>query len=287
LTVVGACDLVGKTGELLDLFKKWAPPEKRAVWAGVSARALGNALRLLKATKTCVVERFGHSWRLCLRELGDPRSRLHQRFCQETPSEVSMPRYLRRPAVADAATIHDEAAIEVQEEGPNEEAASATPRKEEAIEVQEEGLNEEEAPATPHDEAPIEVQEASAPAHDGETPHAEATPREAATPHEEATAEGETASPGEPAQEPDEMTKQEFDAFIGSPLGDDEGLRTVYDGIMAGDFVAVSRRAESLRSPTKLLLVATIVGLMAKSRTNLARWPSPEMRTSRPPRGAS
>jgi hypothetical protein len=104
----------------------------------------------------------------------------------------------------------------------------------------------------PHEEAP---------AREAATPREATTPREAATHHEEATAEWEPASPGEPAQEPDETTKQEFDDFIGSPLGDDEGLRTVYDGIMAGDVVAVLRRAESLRRPTKQLLVATLAAL--------------------------
>jgi hypothetical protein len=254
LAVVGTSDLAGKTGELLELFKEWAPPGMREVWAGISARALGNALRLLRATKTCVIERFGHTWRICLRELGDPRSRLHQRLCEETRSECSMPRYhRRRPAVdvaaeAEVATGREARVDEearVQEEAGIEDGA----RVEEEAGIEEEARVEEEV-----------------------TVEAGATVEEAAKVEEAAGIEDGAVEDG--ARLPEEVTEamvaKEFETFFPSRLSEGHGRMTVLDALVSRDaqtlIPVVVRRARSLPPAAEVAVLGVIFAIHCPER---------------------
>ncbi|MFY0531672.1 hypothetical protein [Nannocystis pusilla] len=77
--LVGCADFEGLSGELLAQLKVFCPALE------ISAEVFADVLRLLLATKTCIVEHpSSRIWRIRLVGLNDPRSQLHRQFCKET-----------------------------------------------------------------------------------------------------------------------------------------------------------------------------------------------------------
>lgn len=77
---LGCNDLVGLGSEIIAEIKGHVPE------FDITAEALADVLNLLRATKTCLIERGEKEriWRIRLVGLNDPRSDLHVRLCKET-----------------------------------------------------------------------------------------------------------------------------------------------------------------------------------------------------------
>lgn len=85
-------DLCGRTSDIIKQIQRYLPTVE------ISAAKLGEVLKLLHATGTCLIERpTARTWRIRLAELDDVKGALHQAFCEETPT------YLRLLPAADPA----------------------------------------------------------------------------------------------------------------------------------------------------------------------------------------
>lgn len=76
--------LVGRSGELLAEIKGRAPG------CELTVEAFSDVLNLLRAARTCLVQRDEkeRTWRINLAGLADPRSALHARLCKETAGRL-------------------------------------------------------------------------------------------------------------------------------------------------------------------------------------------------------
>jgi hypothetical protein len=77
-------NLVGRSGEVL------AEIRGRAPGLEITVEAFSDVLNLLRAAKTCLVQRDEkeRTWRINLTGLADPRSTLHARLCKETAGRL-------------------------------------------------------------------------------------------------------------------------------------------------------------------------------------------------------
>ncbi|SFF37264.1 hypothetical protein SAMN02745121_08446 [Nannocystis exedens] len=84
LALLGCGDLVGLTGEIIAEIRMHVPEFE------ITAEAFADVLNLMRAAKTCLVERHAREriWRINLVKLADPRSALHLQLCKETTGGV-------------------------------------------------------------------------------------------------------------------------------------------------------------------------------------------------------
>jgi hypothetical protein len=86
-------DLCGRASDIIKQIRRCIPD------VDISAAKLGEVLKLLHATGTCLIERpTQRTWRIRLAELDDVKGALHQAFCEETPTHFHL-----LPVVAPAA----------------------------------------------------------------------------------------------------------------------------------------------------------------------------------------
>jgi hypothetical protein len=86
-------DLCGRASDIIKQIRRYIPA------VDISAAKLGEVLKLLQATGTCLIERpTQRTWRIRLAELDDVKGALHQAFCEETPTHFHL-----LPVVAPAA----------------------------------------------------------------------------------------------------------------------------------------------------------------------------------------
>jgi hypothetical protein len=89
-------DLCGRASDIIKQIRRYIPD------VDISAAKLGEVLKLLQATGTCLIERpTERTWRIRLAELDDVKGALHQAFCEETPTHFHL-----LPAVDPAARRH-------------------------------------------------------------------------------------------------------------------------------------------------------------------------------------
>ena len=78
-------DLCGRASDIIKQIRRNIPD------IDISAAKLGEVLRLLHATGTCLIERpTKRTWRIRLAELDDVKGALHQAFCEETPTHFHL-----------------------------------------------------------------------------------------------------------------------------------------------------------------------------------------------------
>ncbi len=78
-------DLCGRASDIIKQIRRFIPD------VDISAAKLGEVLKLLHATGTCLIERpTKRTWRIRLAELDDVKGALHQAFCEETPTHFHL-----------------------------------------------------------------------------------------------------------------------------------------------------------------------------------------------------
>ena len=77
LAIRGADDFGGRNGEIAARLRECFPGRE------IKEHGLGHALRLIVATGTCVLTHTGYTWGFRIRDLRNPASRQHRRFCAE------------------------------------------------------------------------------------------------------------------------------------------------------------------------------------------------------------
>lgn len=77
LAIRGADDFGGRNGEIAARLRECFPGRE------ITEHGLGHALRLIVATGTCVLTHTGYTWWFRIRDLRNPASRQHRRFCAE------------------------------------------------------------------------------------------------------------------------------------------------------------------------------------------------------------
>ena len=77
LAIRGADDFGGRNGEIAARLRECFPGRE------IKEHGLGHALRLIVATGTCVLTHTGYTWWFRIRDLRNPASRQHRRFCAE------------------------------------------------------------------------------------------------------------------------------------------------------------------------------------------------------------
>ena len=78
-------DLCGRASDIIKQIRRYIPD------IDISAAKLGEVLKLLHATGTCLIERpTKRTWRVRLAELDDVKGALHQAFCEETPTHFHL-----------------------------------------------------------------------------------------------------------------------------------------------------------------------------------------------------
>lgn len=78
-------DLCGRVSDIIKQIGRHIPGLE------ISAAKLGEVLKLLHATGTCLIERPSkRTWRIRLAELDDVKGALHQKFCEETPTHFHL-----------------------------------------------------------------------------------------------------------------------------------------------------------------------------------------------------
>lgn len=78
-------DLCGRASDIIKQIRRYIPD------IDISAAKLGEVLKLLHATGTCLIERpTKRTWRIRLAELDDVKGALHQAFCEETPTHFHL-----------------------------------------------------------------------------------------------------------------------------------------------------------------------------------------------------
>lgn len=78
-------DLCGRASDIIKQIRRYIPD------VDISAAKLGEVLKLLHATGTCLIERpTERTWRIRLAELDDVKGALHQAFCEETPTHFHL-----------------------------------------------------------------------------------------------------------------------------------------------------------------------------------------------------
>ncbi len=78
-------DLCGRASDIIKQIRRYIPDVE------ISAAKLGEVLKLLHATGTCLIERpTERTWRIRLAELDDVKGALHQAFCEETPTHFHL-----------------------------------------------------------------------------------------------------------------------------------------------------------------------------------------------------
>jgi hypothetical protein len=78
-------DLCGRASDIIKQIRRYIPD------VDISAAKLGEVLKLLHATGTCLIERpTQRTWRIRLAELDDVKGALHQAFCEETPTHFHL-----------------------------------------------------------------------------------------------------------------------------------------------------------------------------------------------------
>lgn len=77
LAIRGADDFGGRNGEIAARLRECFPGRE------ITEHGLGHALRLIVATGTCVLTHTGYTWGFRIRDLRNPASRQHRRFCAE------------------------------------------------------------------------------------------------------------------------------------------------------------------------------------------------------------
>jgi hypothetical protein len=78
-------DLCGRASDIIKQIRRYIPD------VDISAAKLGEVLKLLHATGTCLIERpTKRTWRIRLAELDDVKGALHQAFCEETPTHFHL-----------------------------------------------------------------------------------------------------------------------------------------------------------------------------------------------------
>ncbi len=78
-------DLCGRASDIIKQIQRYIPD------VDISAAKLGEVLKLLHATGTCLIEKPSkRTWRIRLAELDDVKGALHQAFCEETPTHFHL-----------------------------------------------------------------------------------------------------------------------------------------------------------------------------------------------------
>ncbi len=78
-------DLCGRASDIIKQIRRFIPE------VDISAAKLGEVLKLLHATGTCLIERpTKRTWRIRLADLDDVKGALHQAFCEETPTHFHL-----------------------------------------------------------------------------------------------------------------------------------------------------------------------------------------------------